>query len=286
MKKDRLIQISVLFLCAFMLASCSTGGNNNNSSSNIILGTDLVKYNMEGTNEFGFNVNLISTTNNTNVEFVRFSGENTQDLFVSMKDDSFDSLKGLKHNSYYITLLGFICSTGDDKVIIDGITLKIDGKESSFDFSTPIEHYVNNVYENVDKVQSRSYPSFISTNSYSTTEYAFGYYTENDITVEDFSFNSFLQLENGIISVNGEEKGKLNELLPLSISGGSAFEIKGNLAFKDKNSSSDYDSIYCNSQLTFTYNGESVPHIIASKLVSQSVSNENDAFKAIDLMLE
>ena len=80
---------------------------------------------------------------------------------MQLNDDSYEEIKKLNHNGYYIRLLGFVCKTADDYVKIDSVNLKIDGADKKFDFPTPIEHYLKN-----DDTDSYAYvqdhPVFIS----------------------------------------------------------------------------------------------------------------------------
>lgn len=280
MKKLLTIFITII-ISSIILTGCNTSDQSNNNNDTIF-GKDLVKYNLDGTPDFGFNLSMITKNKDTAVEFVSFTGENTQGLTVTLSDDSYETIKNLSNNGYFLRLLGFTCNTGDSNVVINGVNLTVDGKEIYVEFKTPIKHNVTE--ENLSSdVQITNYPLFISTNSYDDTEYTFEYYTENDITVEDFSFNDFLSIANAEISVDGEVKGSPDLVFPLSVKKDSTISLKCNLAFKDDIIATDYDNIYCDSLLT--YSSGDAQTILHNNLVSQGVSNEEDAKNAIDLML-
>ena len=268
----------VIIACTLIFTGC----NSTNSVNNTIIGADLVKYNLDGSSDFGFNVSMITKDKDTAVEFINFTGENTQGLAVTLSDDSYETIKDLKHNGYFLRLLGFTCSTGDSNVVIDGVNLSIDGNDTYVTFKTPIKHNVEKKQH--DDVQAMNYPLFISTNSYKDTEYAFEYYTETDINIEDFSFNDFLTVSNTEISVNGELIGSPESAFPLSVEKDSTISIKCNLNLKDNIASTNYDNIYCDSLLAYTSDG--TQKILHNNLVSQGVSNEEDAKNTIDLILD
>jgi len=277
--KTRTFLVAALIIVCVLFSSC---GNDN--QRNFIIGTDLLKYHSQGGTDFGFNINLISLSKDVDVEFVRFSGKNTDGLAVTLSDDSYDDLKSLKHNGYYITLLGFTCYTANENVQIDGVTLKIDGAETPFTFSVPIEHSIRHEEED-PAIQMRSFPAIISTNSYKETEYAFSYIAESDVVITGFSFNDFLIVNGADTYIDGKNIGRFENAFPLTLSKNSELSIKCYLGFKDNYISTDYDSIYCDSQLFYMVDGSSETMLFPTRLVSQSVSNEEDAKKVIDLML-
>lgn len=283
MKKGLFILFTIVIVSAILFSGCNNT-EKEDASSEFIIGSDMVKYDLQGISDFGFNVNLIAKNKDLDVEFVSFIGENTQGLSVQLKDDSYDEIKSLKQNGYYIKLLGFFCKTGDEFVQIDGVNLKINGVEQKIDFATPVKHYVK-TDDSETSVQIRNHPMFISTNTYTTTEYNFEYYAESDVTIESFSFNNFFGIKSGRVAINGEDVGDINSL-PLVVKKDSTVSIKCYLDFKDPNNTSEYDSIYCDSLLSYKTSESNETIILANNLVSQSVSNEDDAKNVIDLMIK
>lgn len=283
MKEGLFILFTIVIVSAILFSGCNNT-EKEDASSEFIIGSDMVKYDLYGLSDFGFNVNLIAKNKDLDVEFVSFIGENTQGLSVQLKDDSYDEIKSLKQNGYYIKLLGFLCKTGDEFVQIDGVNLKINGVEQKIDFATPVKHYVK-TDDSETSVQIRNHPMFISTNTYTTTEYNFEYYAESDVTIESFSFNNFLGIKSGRVAINGEDVGDINSL-PLVVKKDSTVSIKCYLDFKDPNNTSEYDSIYCDSLLSYKTSESNETIILANNLVSQSVSNEDDAKNVIDLMIK
>lgn len=283
MKKGLFILFTIVIVSAILFSGCNNT-EKEDASSEFIIGSDMVKYDLQGISDFGFNVNLIAKNKDLDVEFVSFIGENTQGLSVQLKDDSYDEIKSLKQNGYYIKLLGFLCKTGDEFVQIDGVNLKINGVEQKIDFATPVKHYVK-TDDSETSVQIQNHPMFISTNTYTTTEYNFEYYAESDVTIESFSFNNFFGIKSGRVAINGEDVGDINSL-PLVVKKDSTVSIKCYLDFKDPNNTSEYDSIYCDSLLSYKTSESNETIILANNLVSQSVSNEDDAKNVIDLMIK
>ena len=201
---------------------------------------------------------------------------------MKLNDDTYDEIRSMKYNGYYIKLLGFVCKTGDEFVQIDGVTLNIDGVENKVEFAVPIKHQVKKE-DTHTSVQIRNYPMFISSNSYETNEYSFEYYAENDVIIENFGFNNFINIKSCVISINGENVGDLSSF-PMSVKKDSTVSFSCYLEFKDKESTSDYDSIYCDSMLSYKITGSDQTTVLYNNLVSQSVSNEDDAKKVIDIL--
>lgn len=281
MKKRIIIFAAAMIFTVLALSGCAADTGLN--LQEYVITTDMVKYNLQGIEDFGFNVNLISENKDIDIEFVSFEGENTQGLAVQFNDDTYEEIKELNYKGCYIKLLGFVCKTADDYVRIDSVNLKIDGAYKKFDFSTPIKHYLKND-DSDSYVYAQGYPIFISTNSFSSSEYGFSFYTEKDIDVQSFAFNDFIGIKSAVVSVDGVDVGGLNSF-PLSLKQGSELSIKCYLNFENPDNTTDYDSIYCDSVLTYTLkSGEQLS--LCNNLVSQSVSNENDAKCVIDRIIQ
>lgn len=271
--------ISMLIVFTFLLTGCEFT-NSESTDNKTYVAAELVKYNLSGMSDFGFNVSMITKDKNTDIEFVSFSGTNTQGLAVKLSDDTYDNIKQLKYDGYYLRLLGFTCSTGDSYVEINGVTLKINSEETYIEFKTPIKHAVKD--DSLSDIQITNYPLFISTNSYESTDYAFEYDVESNATIEDFSFNDFLLIKDAEVSVDGEVQGTLEKVLPLQVKKDSTVSIKCRLSHKDATASTDYDNIYCDSILTYKIGD--VKKTLSNNLVSQGVSNELDAENAVKLI--
>lgn len=276
----RVFSTAIIMAMAIVLL-CT--GCSSNKENKVIFGSDLVKYDLQGVNDFGFNVNLIVTDKNTDVEFVSFTGENTQGLAVQLMDDTYESIENIQRNGYYIRLLGFKCYTADPYVEITGVNLKIDGEEKYYQIKTPIKHTIRNDDIEHD-VHFNSCPMFISTNVFCEDEFHFSYTADKDIKLLDFYFNDFIDVENSVVKIDGVEKGSLKTALPLNVKKDSSIVIKCTLNFKNPAEATKYDSIYCDSILLYESGG--VKKEYRNNLVSQSVSNEEDAEMAIDLLSE
>ena len=83
--------IMVIVVCLLAFSGCS----DNEYGKEYIIASDMVKYNIKGTRDFGFNVSMICRDNDTEVEFVSFEGTNVQGLQVRLADDTFDNIKDL-----------------------------------------------------------------------------------------------------------------------------------------------------------------------------------------------
>ncbi|HHW70831.1 MAG TPA: hypothetical protein GX392_05800 [Clostridiales bacterium] len=274
-------RISPLILLVFIFICCGCSKFN----ENVRFGSNMIKYNAQTIEEFGFNLDMISTSKNPKIEFVEFKGTNVQGLVTELHDDTFDEVKNLCHNDYYIKLLGFQCYTEDEYVQIDGVHLKVDSKDIELVFDPPIKHSVTSDDKLNTGVATMGYPLIICTTSYQNTEYFYEYYAEENIILEDFYFNDFLKPTNAILYINDTKVGNLEDLLPINIPQGSNFTIWTNIDFKDDISHTYYDRVYCNSAIS--YKLESEPnHTIEIKnfIISQNVSNEDDAKVVINIL--
>ena len=98
-----------------------------------------------------------------------------------------------------------------------------------------------------------------------------------------FSFNDFITVKSARVVIDGDEKGELRDLLPLKVSAGSQIEWKAVLGAKDTAPTAHYDSIYCNFVLECqTEDGRTYSQ--RRSLVSQSISNKDDALAVVKLM--
>lgn len=267
-----LMLLTLLPLCS----ACQT------KEPEIFLCTDLVKYNRVGDEEFGFNVTLISPKK-VEVQFIGFEGENTEGLTVRQTDDTYDELKS-RIGGQYVTLLGFTCHTANPSVQIDAVKLNIDGKEGRYAFQEPIRHTVSAEEDEAEcPVILYSVPTFISSVALDEQEFSFTLSPEEDATITDFSFNDFITVKSARVVIDGDEKGELRDLLPLKVSAGSQIEWKAVLGAKNTAPTAHYDSIYCNFVLECqTEDGRTYSE--RRSLVSQSISNKDDALAVVKLM--
>lgn len=277
MKKYRLLLIAVALLLA--LAGC--GSNNQND---IQWDASTVKYDTVGGKEFGFNINVLTKHPSPAIELVRLTGENTDGLAATIHNDSFEELKELKHRGMYLNLIGLRCETSNDFVKIDSMTLKVDSQEIVIPFPHPVIHRVEEKNMVSDALQFLSVPSIIATNTYQETEMTYAFAAEQDVTVTGFQFNRFLKLKNARLLINGTEQGALQNQFPLLVKKGQQVEIKGFLEFDGQMEYSDYDGLYCNAIVSYTTQAGGAQRMEA-KLVSQSVSNAEDAVAVIDRIL-
>jgi hypothetical protein len=277
-----LATVPLMLLMLFGLSGCVGA-----SASDVVVAAHLVKYDVQGIEEFGFGVDLVTTDKNIDVEFVSFTGENVQGLAVDFQDETFDDIKNLKHKNYYIKLLGFICSVGnefrgDESVRIDSVILKINGIEHEYPFSAPLRHLSKQEDNEDPQVFIGFFPTIIMSTSLGSQEYSFEYLTESAVTITDFSFNDFLVISDATISVNDTIVGSLSESLPLDVPKDATVAISCVISQKDSGATG-YESICCDACLTYlTEKGEQI--IFRNRLVSQSVSNEDSARALIEVL--
>lgn len=279
----RFITFTLLFsIIVGIFAGCSDFSGKKNAKA--IITSDLIKYHTTGANDFGFNINLLTTKKNPDVEFIKFTGTNTQGLAVTYQNDTYDELIDKRYNGYYVTIMGFVCHTGDAFVQIDGMTLSVNGEEYDVDFKLPIIHMVYpESTESTNKVEAGSYPLFVSTKGISNTEFTYEYHISDSISIENFGYNDFLAPENDKVFLNGSYIGNMDDTFPLEVKNGDTVTIQCTMAFDGVVPSTQYDSVYCDTILTYVDAG--VEKELKNGIVCQSISNLDDAENVINLAL-
>lgn len=279
--------ITAIIIC-FGLSSCGK------SLASPIVDTGSVKYYREGTDDFGFNVNVVTNTKNPDIKFVSFSGENVDSLKVKFADDTWDSLKELKIKGCYLKLIGFVCHTDMDHVRIDSVKLIIDGDETEYFFEDPITHYnTNNIRE--EKGSGGAYmitaPTLISVTSLDPTseyltEYQFVYETDKNITISDFSFNHFFEFEDARVYINDELIGSLSNSLPLKVVAGSTIKIISKINFSSDIKALYIENVYCDFYLSYISENDGQEYSIKNSLICQSATDVFDAEHIVKVLID
>jgi hypothetical protein len=249
------------------------------------INTNMIKYDLEVFySNAGFDMTIVSTKNDSTIEFVNFWGKNCDDMDVEYNDDTYEYLKNLKYRGYYVRIIGFVCSTYSDSIQINGVTLKIDGVEQQFAFETPLVHEVV-PEEEFGPIMFLSYPSFISTTSIDNELY-YVFSIEEDCTIDSFGFNNFYDIQELLIEVDGSMVGG-KEALPLDVKKGSRVNIRPRIELSSAQPSTDFDWLYTSPMLRYhhTVDGTSKNYSMTLSLVSQGVSNEEDAKALIDYLI-
>ena len=68
--KKSFVFIGLLFYVILFTGACGKA-----DQARYWLGTDMIKYNIQGFNEFGFNLNYVSSSQDDALEFLGFTGE-------------------------------------------------------------------------------------------------------------------------------------------------------------------------------------------------------------------
>lgn len=249
------------------------------------LGTDLVKYNVASSGDFGFNLSMVYNKKNVSVEFVELLGENIENVSVEAVDDTFDDIKGKKYNGYYFKLLGFRCRrTGNDSYIkITAIRLKINGKENVFAFKTPIEMYLQEESSN-SLLEIKNRPVIISTDSLEMMSYEYVYEAADDIDIIDFSFNNFFDISSVAVYVDNKSVGELKNLESIAVKKGQTVRFECKLGLKD--GVSPYDNIACN--FSIKHKKSETDKILEEidSMTAQGVTSEENAKSVVKMLLE
>lgn len=280
--------IIAIIIC-FGLSSCGK------SLASPIVDTGSVKYYREGTDDFGFNVNVVTNKKNPDIKFVSFSGENVDSLKVKFADDTWDSLKELKIKGCYLKLIGFVCHTDMDHVRIDSVKLNIDGNEMEYYFDDPVTHYNTNNDISRENGSGGAYmsaaPMFIGVKSlYPSseylTEYQFVFGTDKNITISDIGFNRFFVFEDSKVYINDELIGSLSNSLPMEVAAGSTIKIISKINFSSDIKGSYIEYVYCNFYFSYISENDGQEYSIESPIICQSAINPEEAENILKILID
>lgn len=230
--------ICVLFSLGLIIAMCSCGAA---TMQNAVFYPELVKYKLtrdKVSSEFSFNIEVISSKKNLNLEFVSAEGENTENLRVTFSNDTFDELLKNKIKGKYLLLIGVHCLPISDYTRIDSMTLNVNGKQETLRFETPIENTFYNSDAKEHYLSIKFMPTYIFTQSlvgHNETDYSFETVAESDMVITDARFDDYVDFSDESVSVNQRNIGKLKDVLPLKLSSGDTFKIESKIKLKTGN---------------------------------------------------
>lgn len=270
-------RIVILFLFPSLIILPCCGGQ----GQAFLWDASSVKYDVTGSKTFGFNITLATKNKNDKNEFLQCFGENVTGLAVTFQDDTFEKLKGKKYNGYDTRLLGFQCDTENDYVCIEGVSLSLNGETIQINFATPLEHHVAETMD-ADEVICTFAPTYISTHTYTETDYTYSFNIEEPITIQSFSFHAFLQFQNIKILVNETEIGDFST--PVHLKKGDQVKLEERYHPTAEIEIDAYDNIYCNAVLTYIKE-ETEGKTLQLPLVSMGISNEEDAAAAMSILV-
>lgn len=226
----KIVSIVLVVILLFSFSACGFS-----STDSVVFYPELVKYNLErgqtDTNEFSFNIQLLSSKAKPEIEFIYAEGENTDNLSVTFTDDTFDDLKR-KIDGKYMILLGVYCKPVSDYIRIDSMILKVDGKKTKLDFPVPVENRFYDFDSRDHFIAQMNMPTYVFTTSFlgqNETDYIFAMQVLSDLTVRKAAFDDFISFANATVLVNGDEIGALSDVLPLKLKSEDVLSIKSKI---------------------------------------------------------
>lgn len=229
-----------LVFCLVLLIVLSSCSNSNNEDVQFF--PELVRYNLhrsDSANEFSFNMSVISSQKNPEIEFISAKGVNTEHLIVTFSDDTFDDLSNKKIKGNYIILLGVHCEAINEYTRIDSMTLSVNGAETEIEFVNPVENTAFKFEDSEHFISQLGMPVYVFPQSFvgrNETNYDFTVEALKKTTIKSFNFNSFLEFVDTRVFINDKHIGKLDDILPLTLNKGDILRI--NCKIKDKNKNS------------------------------------------------
>ena len=290
----------VLLMCT-LLCGCSDIPNHISqptASGAAYVPTDMIAYHRAGSEDFSFNLNLFTEQPKPTVEYVRCSGTSTEGLSIRYHNDTsaMQDINDVNIDGYYITNMGFLCHSKMPLVKISSITLKINGKEKTIPFKKPIVHELNTASTD-NSVSVAKRPMVIAASSMkSETEnnynnntpdaYSFAYAAATDAEIVSFGFNDLVQCENGMVYVNNEEVGSIDEALPLHLSKNDTIRVECNISYLPETQTAQCSNAAFNAMLTYHDANKTANSVISSDIYCQSISNYEDAKNVVQYFKE
>jgi len=248
---------------------------------------------MIGTDTFGFDLNLKTTQKENEILFVGATGENTDDLSVTLSDDTFESISELRKGGYYLRFIGVICYTTNNFIQIDSLIFQINGERYELVLDTPVCHYVmssndGSSSESVTDLIMLNSPSIISTQSIkksgktewdkkTETEYSYLMLANNDLLLTGIEYSDFIVMNDPVVYVNDKYSGVLNNESEIQVSKGDKIKITGYLSVLSENVFPFYKNIYCTCHVAYKTGITSDISYVDAQLVSQGISGFDEA---------
>lgn len=267
----KIILVFLFLSLLFGLTSC-------NEKSEIRFFPETVKYNMHNaSNEFGFNISVISSKQDPKIEFVSAKGINTEHLKVTFADETFESIKKRKIKGKYFIYLGVQCKAVSDYTKIEAMTVLVDGKETTISFPTPIEYTAFNRDGAKSYIYIINMPVYIFTQSFvgkNETDYAFSMEASENTKITTFKLNNFVDFSDDKVYVNNQFRGSIKEALPLELKKGDNLTVTTKIKSLT-NENNGMHNLYFNIVVECEANGEKVTEYYP--LVAVFLGNRDDA---------
>ncbi len=239
---------------------------------------------------FGLNIPVITNSGNLSIEYVSSEGLNTDSLMVKVNDYTPEDFKSVKVKGCRLVILGLVFETSADKVLIDAITLSVNGEQKTFDMADPVVfELVDGEYDNRVNlpVAAITYPYRFNETDIERNgehkEYAGGFpfsylvSTEKSVTLTGFGFNAFLEPIYANVLVNGEEKGSPSSCFPLRVEKGDQISIECEFKYLNGIENTDFGNVYCNSVLSGYVDDEIEIRSTITQMTGYGINSREDA---------
>lgn len=228
--------LTAFFLTLILVFSCSACKAD--GQKDVTFYPELVQYKLwrseTSTNEFSFNIEVVSSHRNIDIEYVSAEGVNTENMSVTFSDDTFDELNR-SINGKYLLLIGVHCLAESDYTKIESMKLNVDGENFELTFPNAIENTFLDDEENEHGLSQLNMPTYIFTTSFvgeNETDYSFVVTPTEDITVTGIQFDDFIELSDATVTVNDAELGKIKDVLPLELKKDDVLKVCGKIKRK------------------------------------------------------
>lgn len=286
----KFISLTLLFVFLFSLCSCT-----NKTQAEIKILPDTQKINLEYTSDkLGFSVNILSDSEEVDVEFVRFEGENLEYIRKvectkrEFEDADYVYKDGEYLHSYHLQLS--IAKANGWPVTIERAVFNVGGEEQTVEFTDPIKYQYNDKYN--DRSAYMFGPVAVLGESFELNqEFSFsGMSKQEDIYIKNFYFSDFLDAselrvcvdvtETSDGNVQNEKTIELGEIdgeTPYKIEAGQTYRIYCVPKFKEGADCSKYDFILCTATLEYCIEGDATVYKARFPFNSQGIYNVESA---------
>ena len=278
----RVMSVFVCFvLVLFSLSACAKS-----SPEDVLFLNDLIHCNiMEAGGNFGFNLLYLYKGQKPSVDFVAFDNANANAMF----DDTIEGIAGKEYGGFKAVMLGFSMDISSmengDELQINSITLSVNGTEKAFDTTGQI--IVKKIADTEEKyngssLYSTNVPVVLFSQGKTIEAASFHYHTEQSVTLEDFEFSDFLEINHACVYVDDQMIGDIKDVFPLHVEADKSICIVIDADFGNYDSFSDY---YVNSTLHYK-SDEDGSKIVKDYIAIQAVGNFDDLSNLIDYKVQ
>ena len=283
MKKILSLVLSLLLILV-CLPSCQS-----NKTNDVIIPTEMLKIDVfeYPSASFGLVLQIVTPSKEESFEFVRFEGENIENILGATLSESVikESIADITSNGMYLHPVPIKVTTNstNEQITINKIILSISGKEHEIDLYYPVEHNYKKRNADIDMFIG---PLGIFGISFEINQiFDFSGTARTDINLHEFCFSKFLYPVSPELYIDGTYAGKLDGKTSYEVKTGEKFTIKASLGFTEPETTTSYDFITTMATIKYSVLGSEEIKTDSYPLNAQGITNAEDAKEALDYIV-